>query len=253
MDLHQLAFRKIRLSDRYNTAQIKRALAGGIQELESLWDLRPLPASRRFVKRGRGHWEVVFQRRKPPATKSALARSDKKVIDLTAELTRREIGPATAADLVNGHPAETIRTMIEFFDWYDSRGERKGPGFLVDSIRNPAKYRLPREFRAQESPNSAKRPERVTRHRPKMQPPSTQSKSAPDADSPVKAFDEFWKRLGPDRREDFEAAAVTAAGPMKREGYLRTRTLGGTAFEEYRQLVLRDHFKSISAKGDIAR
>ena len=244
MDLHQLAFRKIRLSDRYNTGQIKRALAAGIQELESLWDLRPLPASRRFVKRGRGQWEVVFQRRKPPATKSALARADEKVLDLTAELTRREIGPAMAAELVDGHPAETVRAMIALFDWYDSRGERKGPGFLVDSIRNPAKYRLPREFRAQESPNAAKRPERVTRQRPKMQPPSTQSKSAPDADSPVKAFDEFWKRLGPDRREEFEAAAVTAAGLMKRECYLRTRTLGGPAFEEYRQLVLRDHFES---------
>lgn len=253
LDLHQLAFRKIRLSDRYNTGQIKRALAAGIHELESLWDLRPLPANQRFVNRGRGKWEVVFQRRKPPATKAALARSDKQALDLTAELTRREIGPATAADLVDGCNAETVRTMIELFDWYDSRGERKGPGFLVDSIRNPAKYRLPREFRAQESPNAAKRPERVTRQRPKMQPPSTQSKSATDADSPVKAFDEFWKRLGPDRREDFEAAAVAAAGPLKREGYLRTKNFGGPAFEEYRQLVLRNHFDSMSANGDIAR
>jgi hypothetical protein len=251
MDLHHLAFRKIRLSDGYNTGQIKRALAAGLQELESLWDLRPLPASRRFVNRGRGKWEVVFERRKPPETKAALARSDKKVMDLTAELTRREIGPATAADLVEGHPAETVRAMIELFDWYDSKGERKGPGFLVDSIRNPSKYRLPRELRSHESPNGAKRPERITRQRSKMQPPPTQVKSATETDSSLKAFDEFWQRLGPDRREEFEAAAVMAAGTMKRECYLRTKTCGGPAFEEYRQLVLRDHF--VSAKGDIAR
>jgi len=251
MDLHQLAFRKIRLSDRYNTAQIKRALASGIKELESMWDLRPLPASRRFVKRGRGQWEVVFQRRKSPTTKSALARADEKLVDLTAELTRREIGPATASELVDGHPAETVRAMIELFDWYDLKGERKGPGFLVDSIRNPAKYRLPRGLRLHESPNGAKRPERITRRRSTMQSAPTQVKSTTDTDSPAKAFDEFWKRLGPDRREEFEAAAVMAAGAMKRECYLRTRTLGGPAFEEYRQLVLRDHF--VSAKGDIAR
>lgn len=253
MDLHQLAFRKIRLSDRYNTAQIKRALASGIKELESLWDLRPLPASRRFVKRGRGQWEVVFQRRKPPTTKSALARADEKLVNLTAELTRREIGPATAAELVDGHSAETVKAMIELFDWYVSKGERKGPGFLVDSIRNPAKYRLPRELRSHESPNGAKRPERITRRRSTMLSAQTPIKSTTDADSPAKAFDEFWKRLGPDRREEFEAAAVTATGPVKREGYLRTKTFGGPAFEKYRQLVLHDHFESMSANGDIAR
>ena len=251
MDLHQLAFRKIRLSDRYNTAQIKRALASGIKELESLWDLRPLPASRRFVKRGRGQWEIVFQRRKSPVTKSAIVQADNKSATLMAELTRREIGPATAADLVEGNPAETVRAMIALFDWYDSKGERKGPGFLVDSIRNPAKYRLPRELRSHESPNGLKRPERITRRRSTMQSAPTPVKSTTDADSPAKAFDEFWNRLGPDRRAEFEVAAVAAAEPVKRNGYLRTKTCGGPAFEEYRQLVLRDHF--VSAKGDIAR
>ncbi len=252
LDLHQLAFRKIRMSDRYNTAQIKRALASGIQELETLWELRPLPTHRRFVKRGRGQWEVIFQRRQAPATRSALAKADAKLMDLTAELSRREIGPATAAELVELHPAESVRTMVALFDWYASRGEQKGPGFLVDSIRNPAKYRLPREFQPPTSPRSAKRPERVTRSRASVQSPAglaTLLETVP----PGNAFSVFWNRQGPDRRVEFESAAVAATAPMKREGYLRTRAAGGPAFEEYRQLVLVEHFERTCSKGEITR
>ena len=246
MDLHQLAFRKIRLSDRYNTGQIKRALAAGIQELESLWDLRPLPASRRFVNRGRGRWEVVFQRRKPPATKSALARADEKLIDLTAELTRREIGPATAAELVEQHPAETVHTMTALFDWYSARGERKGPGFLVDSIRNPAKYRLPREF-SEQSPGS-NRSERVIKSR-RQEAPKNGSNPVEAAQSRDKAFEAFWNGLGPDRRDEFEAAALKAATPVKRDGYLRSQAAAGPAFHDYRMVILRDHFRRTQPGG----
>ena len=54
IDLHELAFRKLRLSESYNTAQIKRVLLKGIAELESLWELRSATADRRFRKLSRG-------------------------------------------------------------------------------------------------------------------------------------------------------------------------------------------------------
>lgn len=239
-DLKKLAFGKIRLSDRYNTAQIKRALAHGIRELEALWDLQPLPIERRFVKRGRGQWEVVFQRRKPPSTKAAIARQEARVIDLSDELSRRGIGPAMAGDLVEQHPESTVRTMVKLFDWYRARGQEKGPGFLVDSIRSPAKYRLPREFTA-ESSAEGKRPERVRRTRRVTHNPQNET---PIVDrSNRKEFAAFWETLSLADRGTFEAAALSAASPIKRDGYRRSRQSGGGAFEGYRQVILSDHFE----------
>jgi hypothetical protein len=58
-----------------------------------------------------------------------------------------------------------------------------------------------------------------------------------------KAFQAFWSGLGPDRRVEFEAAAVKAATSLKRDGYLRGRQLDGSAFEKYRHVILRDHFE----------
>ena len=241
LDMHQLALRKIRLSDRYNTAQIKRALLVGIRELEALWELRPLPAERRFVKQGRGHWEVVFQRRRSRPTKATLASQESQVADHTIELTRREIGPAMAAELVEKHSAEIIQKMVALFDWYSVRGQTKGPGFLVDSIRNPEKYRPPREFT--ENQQRGKRPDRVIKSRSH---PSPQSVFVPiDAikQSLDKAFQAFWHGVGPDRRVEFETAAVQGASSLKRDGYLRLKSVGGPAFQEYRQVILRDHFE----------
>ncbi len=241
LDMHQLALRKIRLSDRYNTAQIKRALLVGIRELEALWDLRPLPDERRFVKQGRGQWEVVFQRRRIRPTKAALARQESQVADLTIELTRREIGPAMAAELVEKQSAEIVHKMVALFDWYAARGQTKGPGFLVDSIRNPEKYRPPREFT--ENQQRGKRPDRVIKSRSRPSPTMVSIPSDAIEQSRDKAFQAFWQGLGPDRRVEFEMAAVQAAPSLKRDGYLRLKSVGGQVFQEYRQVILRDHFE----------
>lgn len=240
IDLKQLAFRKIRMSDRYNTAQIKRALANGIRELEAAWDLKPLPMDRRFLKRGRGQWEVVFQRRKPPSTKAAVARQEARAIDLATELSRRGIGPAMADELVMQQSESTVRTMLDLFDWYRTRGQEKGPGFLVDSIRNPAKYRLPREFTA-ESRTVGKRPERVhrTRHDANTPQPTTPAVDRVDSGE----FNSFWAKLSSDEQIAFEAAALKSAPAIKRDGYHRSQRTSGGAFEGYRQVILKDHFE----------
>ena len=240
-DLHQLAHRKIRLSDRYNTAQIKRALLVGIRELEVLWDLRPLPAERRYVKQGRGHWGVVFQRRRVRPTKATLARQESQAADLTVELTRREIGPAMAAELVEKHSEVIIHKMVALFDWYSTRGQTKGPGFLVDSIRNPEKYRPPREFA--DNQQRDKRPDRVIKSSNRRSPTTVTVPSDAMEQSRDKAFQAFWQGLGPDRRVEFETAAVHGSSPLKRDGYLRLKSVGGPAFREYRQVILRDHFE----------
>jgi hypothetical protein len=239
VELKQLAFHKIRVSERYNTAQIKRALMQGIRELETLWDLQPAAPQSRFVKRGRGAWEVVFQRRRPPSTKAAISRESSARMDVTIELTRRGIGPAVAAELEQQHPHPTIKTMIDLFDWYRAQGQEKGPGFLVDSIRNPTKYRLPREFKSA-SVSPPARPERIHRKRPIDD--DSQATGPGDIATAPDAFANYWAALSAADQLAFEAAAVNSAEPVKRDGYCRCRGQSGKAFEHYRQAVLRDHF-----------
>ncbi len=146
-DLDDLALRKVRVSEHYNTAQIKRALTAGIRELEKLWELRSLSAERRYRKLSRGKWEVVFQRKRPGRKAAVEDRvKETKAADLEVELARRGIGPVVAEDLVAAHAPEQIQTMLELFDWYRTNGRERGPGFLVDSIKNPHKYRMPPGF-----------------------------------------------------------------------------------------------------------
>ena len=58
-------------------------------------------------------------------------------------LTKRGIGPAAAAELVERHSLERVQTMIELYDWHNARGEEKGPGFLVVGIRSKTPYAPP--------------------------------------------------------------------------------------------------------------
>lgn len=246
-DLQDLAVRKIRLSPNYNTAQIKRALANGIRELETVWELRQLPPARRFVKGEGGRWQAVFPRRTHRQVVRETTQAETQQSDLAIELTRREIGPSVAEDLVAAHPAETIQTMLELFDWYNRKGQTKGAGFLVDSIRHSSKYRFPPGFEssvqraarkalvgAQEQVQARKRVAREQRQHA--------TESARQA-----AFLEFWSNLGECARTDFEICALTAAAPLKRSGYHRLRATGGPAFEQYRQVILRDYFEQTRA------
>ncbi|MFM9963578.1 MAG: replication initiator protein A [Planctomycetaceae bacterium] len=242
-DLDDLAFRKVRVSENYNTAQIKRALANGIRELEELWDLRPLPTERRYVKLERGRWQVVFQRRRIRMTKAAEANREAVATDLSIELTRRGIGPATAEDLVAEQPRETIQTMMELFDWYNARQQTKGPGFLVDSIRNAAKYQLPKGFESsaqrdarQQASNSRKRASRDIQQQ-------RDARWQQEENARLEPFTAFWNGLAKTEQTEFEEAALKLTQPMKRDGYLRLREIGGLVFEQYRKVILRDHFE----------
>ena len=164
IDLHELAFRKLRLSESYNTAQIKRVLLKGIAELESLWELRSATADRRFRKLSRGKWEAVFvkKKRRQPRPEVQAQRAEQENQSLEVALSKRGVGPAAAAELVAAHPRERIQTMLELHDWHNARGQERGPGFIVAGIRSKEPYSLPKGFRPshQTAENSRIRPVR---------------------------------------------------------------------------------------------
>ena len=63
IDLLELGLRKVRLAANNNTAQMKRSLLKGIEELEHVWELKPRLPEERFCKNGMGKWIVIFERR----------------------------------------------------------------------------------------------------------------------------------------------------------------------------------------------
>ena len=237
-DLRELAVRKVRLSDTYDTAQIKRALINGIRELEAVWELNPLPTEQRFRRLRRGEWQVVFSRKKSRAKVSISV----KLTGAAEELVTRGVGASTALKLVQASSPEGIETAVELFDWYANASHPRGPGFLVDAIRNPDKYQFPSGFessiqkgkriRASESRNRAVR-ELQDRE---------QAKASREVELRWRAFMAAWEPLPESEQHAFEQSALASASATKRDGYHRLRPLGGPVFEHYRRIVLLDHF-----------
>ncbi len=242
IDLHELAFRKLRLSESYNTAQIKRVLLKGIQELENLWDLRSMKTERRFRKLSRGKWEAVFVRKKPsqPRIEQQRQMTELENHSLEVELSRRGIGPSTAADLVAAHPRERVQTMLELYDWYNNRGQDRGPGFLVAGIRSPQPYSWPKGFRPSHV-TAAKARNRPVRAKAKKAVPQEQ----PEQNSELAPFMAFWDKLGEHEQEEFERVAFLRADPNKRRWYDDAKTSGRHTSEYFRMAILKDHFRSI--------
>ncbi len=239
LDLHELAFNKVRVGQNYDTAQVKRALMTGIRELEALWELRPMDPKERFRRVSSGKWEVVFARKSKRKAACAVEPSP-----IETELTSRGVTAQVAKGLVKNFPAEKVKRMVALHDWYRDHGQAKGPGFLVAGIKSAEEYVLPEAFRGSDRnavANSRKRPERELRRRVRVE--RQEVVSTQD----VEPFSAFWRALGVESRAAFEDAALASADPMKRDGYRRAKVGGGTLFEQYRRVILRDHFERLSA------
>lgn len=264
VDLKDLAFNRIGLSNEYNVAQIKRTLMRGVSELEAKWGLKALKPEDRFVKKGKGDWIVHFERRMRPSRTEVFTEPVKNlakeihqettdsITSLQIELTKRGIGPANAEELVQRQSTDTVRTMIELFDWYNKNNQPRGVGFLVQSIRSPEQITFPRGFDRTAKKIKIKPKEGKTAV---TSPSSTmkQHQVSRQETNRSEAFLQFWKSMSPAEQVKFESDAVRHAPSTKRTGYERNQGKAAKLFEYYRTLILRDHFensaKASSAKG----
>ena len=115
MDLRELAVNRMGLSTVYNTAQLKRGLTKGLQELEQRWELRVLSPEQRFIKKGRGNWIVRFERKRK--AKPIICNGTgitQQPLDSTVDshqlqtyLVKRGIGPASAEELTQNYPVQS--------------------------------------------------------------------------------------------------------------------------------------------------
>ena len=53
----------------------------------------------------------------------------------------------------------------------------------------------------------------------------------------------FWRALEKCEQELFEKEALKRAERLKRQGYCRAMGVDEQVFEQYRQVILRDHFE----------
>ena len=257
IDLQELALRKVRLTGNYNTAQMKRTLLKGIQELEHLWDLKPRQPEDRFRKDGTGKWMVVFERRSKqrriaekliaPAliTENLSTQSPVSAINpqnLERELIKRGIGPASAEELSLSHPSCRIQEMLELYDWYNSKGQSRGPGFLIQSIRNPAAITFPPGFMSSASKQAAAQRQKATKAADERLRTKRERQAAERDKSQQRAFIAFWESMSPAQQDTFETESLESAEQLTRRLYLQHSAKRGKAFELYRKVILQSHF-----------
>ena len=157
-------------------------------------------------------------------------------------MVKRGIGPASAEELSLSQPSNRIREMLELYDWYNNRGQPRGPGFLIQSIRNPSTIALPPGFessiqrqerqQAKEAQKQAEANVRTKRERLALR----------KKNSRQRAFMAFWEAMSPSEQDTFETEALEAASTMKKRLYLEASGKGGKTFEVYRKMVLTDQF-----------
>ena len=262
-DLQDLASRKLRLSSSYNTAQIKRAMRSGIEELTQKWHLKSIPDSKRYSKQSSGSWIIRFERVShqkgvgsivKPLTDSRRSTFEPKArvslsklhqfneINLQMALSKRGIGPAVAEELTQNFPLESLQTMLELFDWYNGHNQPRGPGFLIQAIRNPKSIEMPKGFqsslernRIQVSIKDRESAELTARAK-------RESKSAEKDNRRRVKFQKFWSGLSRNQQDAFEGEALDLTSSTKRNGYYQHQPSGGKLFEHYRYTVLIEHY-----------
>ena len=137
MDLRELCCEHVGLSRNYDTANLKRKLLRGIQELNARGFLRSMETHQQFRKVRAGEWKVVFERqvlKKIPCVTQTVASPD----PLAQELIDRGVAEQVALQAIEKYPKERIRRQLSSFDWAMKRTDvkplRNPPGFLISSI-----------------------------------------------------------------------------------------------------------------------
>jgi hypothetical protein len=235
-DLRELACEHVGLSRTYDTAGLKRKLRPAIAELETVGYLKPASGEERFIRLGRGRWEVEFQRKQKRREGTKPGRPDDGLEKL---LAARGVNSRTVARLVAEYPAGEIRTHVAALDWLlandRDHGPRNPPGFLVQSIREG--YAIPEFVGAKErqAPGVKHNRSGVKRRRHRQQ-------KTEESDARRDELQNYLKQLDPERRRRLEAEALASAAPLLADRYEQARSAGSRPLVEiYRYLIIEGH------------
>ncbi len=220
-DLKDFSHEHIGLSRNYEGgSQIARKLQPAIQELESVGFLEPLAEDERFVKKGRA-WSIRFVQKN--AVRAALPEpapgADPEPPALIAVLTSRGITAKTAAELVRGHPADSIQAKVEVFDWLkeqkDKRIGKSPAGYLVKSIKDD--YAAPQGFTTKAERDRQAELVRQQREAEALKARKKQEEARREQEE-AKQIAAYRQSLTPELLASLEADALAQASPEERQG-----------------------------------
>ena len=238
-DLNRLAIEHVGLSRNYTAAKLKEKIRPALLELEAIGYLVPMTAADRYLKTGRGRWNIRVVRASKACLPSdnpgiaPLEELGRVVPDVVAELIARGVTPAAATQLAGDYPFGRIAEKLDIFDWLmGQKGgslKRNPAGWLfraiVDNFAAPAGY-LGKTERAHRERQEQDRQERQGEER------RAKTQARADADR----IREYWSGLTAEARRRFEAEAVAAADAETRAG----ATLGPLALRRLAIVAARD-------------
>jgi hypothetical protein len=232
-DLKEFAHEHIGLGRHYEgPAHLKRNLQPAITELETVGFLEPLPDAIRFPRDGKS-WKIRLIQKTVSAIPLVLPTTSEPP-SLVTELTQRGVTAKSAAELVKQHPAETIQSKIDVFDWLmekqDKRIGKSPEGYLVKSISDD--YKAPKGF-----VSAAERQKQQKARQATERADMAERRRKQQADAQERREKElitgFWDGLSKEEKTEHEAAAIAQAdaealklieaGPMKRYGMTAIR------------------------------
>jgi hypothetical protein len=132
--------------------------------------------------------------------------------------------------------------MIELFDWYNNHGQQRGPGFLVQAVRNPNSIAFPSGFESSEQAAQRRAAENSRIKRKRVLLDVSDAEQQQNDNRIQTQFQTFWDGLSPTEQVEFEDKAIELADATKRLGYYRYQGREGKLFQQYRNILLRDHF-----------
>ncbi|RUL84201.1 replication initiator protein A [Tautonia sociabilis] len=221
-ELRDFAFEHVGLSRTYRDAgKIKEKLRRGIEELEQVGFLEPLPPEERFVKQGR-RWVIRMARAREGTTEEPPPEvgSD----PMVQVLVDRGVTVSSAVELVARHSPEAISRQVEAFDWLVSREDRRirlsPAGYLVESIRKD--FAPPRGF-ASRADREARRQQVEDLFSQAHQERLRERERVARENADREAVARFWDALGPEERSRIDEQALAAADTEVAASY-RTMT-----------------------------
>jgi hypothetical protein len=234
-DLAEFAFAKVGLSQKYHTGEIKRRLRPAITELEEVGFLERLSEEKRFLKKSRGEWGIVFVK---AAREGRAPREEMTDNPLFQKLTCHGITGKVAAAIVRDFDAQRIEEKIRLVEWLkekkDSRITRNAAGFLVKAIQD--NYPLPAEMTAA-APTSSREGVRAPKN-------SEQRTRRDNSEKALRsAIDAFWSSLSEDEKHSLEEDALRGGNKFLVRQYVTTKENGGPLFEAARSTLLDNEKK----------
>jgi hypothetical protein len=208
-ELRDFAVEHVGLSRTYRDAgKIKEKLQPGIQELEEIGFLEPLPHEERYQKDGR-NWNVrVIKKQTSPAPHQKREDADH---PLKGELVARGVTESTAVELVRHYAAEAVAAKIEVFDWLaarkDNRIQKSPAGYLVESIRRD--YAVPKGFETRAVYEARARQEQAAR-RAAEEERRRQAETHAREQAEQEAADRYWSALTEQEQARLDATALQA-------------------------------------------